>query len=457
MMGITSSTKELSVASISCGGTFNVTLALTAEPDIVSNPTDIVLILDRSGSMTQSLPSLKDAAKLFIDIIDEATDGTQDGQIGSGSRIGIVSFADTATQDTQLITSVAALKTAVDAMTAGGSTNHADALTKALALFDPASTNAKVMVMFTDGVTTAGGPPTPVATLAKSQGVIIYAIGLAGNGGIDVQALRDWASDPDSAYVAIAPTDEELAEIFEDLARNITNPGATNIVIKETVEDCFRITSVSAPTKGTATLVNERTLRWTIDELVVTQSEGAALTFAVQHNGICSGSLAVNESITYTDDEGNAVDFGDPVIDVDCGEDVFPESCPEPVEITVDGCTDSVVYDAGDLVMESLGCILQLDVTLRNVCPGKRVALAIVLTEVDDEDNEYSRGLKTMVIPAHTQASCRDVTVRCVKFVLPEELDVSSTADALCNDRRFVARFIAHYIDNDFVCCNALT
>lgn len=456
-MGITNSTKELSVATIPCGGTFQVTLALTAEPDIVSNPTDIVLILDRSGSMTQSLPSLKEAAKLFIDIIDEATDGTQDGQIGGGSRIGVVSFADTASQDTQLITSVAALKTAVDAMTAGGSTNHADAFTKALELFDPASTNAKVMVMFTDGVTTAGGPPNPVATLAKSQGVIIYSIGLAGNGGIDVQALRDWASDPDSAYVAIAPSDEELEEIFEDLARNITKPGATNIVIEETVEDCFRITSISAPTKGTATLVNDRTLRWTIDELGVTQSEGAALTFAVQHNGICSGPLAVNESITYTDDEGNVVDFGAPVIDVDCGEDVFPESCPEPVEITIDGCADSVVYDAGDLELESLGRILQLDVTLRNVCPGKRVALAIVLTEVDDEDNEYSRGLKTMVIPAHNQASCRDVTVRCVKFVLPEELDVSGNTDALCNDRRFLARFIAHYIDSDFACCDQVT
>ena len=456
-MGITNSTKELNVTTIPCGGTFNVTLALTAEPDIVSNPTDIVLILDRSGSMSQSLPSLKDAAKLFIDIIDEATDGTQDGQIGSGSRIGIVSFADTAVQDTQLITSVAALKSAVDAMNAGGSTNHADAFTKALALFDPMSTNAKVMVMFTDGVTTAGGPPNPVATLAKSQGVIIYAIGLAGNGGIDTQALRDWASDPDSAYVAIAPSDEELEEIFEDLARNITRPGATNIIIEETVEDCFRITSISAPTKGTATLVNERTLRWTIDELGVTQSEGAALTFAVQHNGVCSGSLAVNESITYADDEGNVVDFGDPTVDVDCGEDVFPENCPDPVEITIDGCTDSVVFDAGDLVMESLGRILQLDVTLRNVCPGKRVALAIILTEIDDEDNEYSRGLKTMVIPAHTQTSCRDVTVRCVKFVLPQELDVSGNTNALCNDRNFIARIVAHYIDSDFACCGAVT
>ena len=130
---------------------------------------------------------------------------------------------------------------------------------------------------------------------------------------------------------------------------------------------------------------------------------------------------------------------------MDCGEDVFPENCPEPVEITIDGCTDAVVYNAGDLVMESLGRILQLDVTLRNVCPGKRVALAIVLTEVDDEDNEYSRGLKTMVIPAHTQASCQDVTVRCVKFVLPEELDVSGNTNVLCNERHFVARFIAHY------------
>ena len=62
------------------------------------------------------------------------------------------------------------------------------------------------MVMFTDGITTAGGNPNTVASLAKSNGIIIYCIGLSGNGGIDEQALRDWASDPDSAYVAITPT-----------------------------------------------------------------------------------------------------------------------------------------------------------------------------------------------------------------------------------------------------------
>ena len=45
-----------------------------------------------------------------IDIIDEATDGTRDGQIGSGSRIAVVSFADTASKDTQLITPDAAIR-----------------------------------------------------------------------------------------------------------------------------------------------------------------------------------------------------------------------------------------------------------------------------------------------------------------------------------------------------------
>lgn len=453
-MGVTNSNKELSITQISCGDSFQIRLSLSAEPDILNNPTDIVLILDRSGSMSGSaIANLKSGAKAFIDIIDESTDGTQDGQIGSGSRIGIVSFATTATQDTQLITSVADLKTAVDALSAGGNTNHEDAFTKANALFDPASTNAKVMVMFTDGITTAGGNAVAVAAAAKAQGVIIYVIGLSGNGGIDEQALREWASDPDSAYVAITPDDAELEDLFEDLARNITNPGATNIEITDRVSPCFRITGVSAPTKGAASLVDASTVRWNMDELGVTQSEGAELEFTVQHIGSCSGTVEVNESVTYSDDENNVVGFPNPELSVDCGVVVIPENCPDPIALTVNGCEDSIEFDAGDLALESLGRIVQLDVTLRNVCPNRRVALAVLLNEVDDEGNEYKRGMKTVVVPAHTSAACRDVTVRCIKFVLPESLDVSGTPDSMCNTRNLRARFLANYIDNSFDCC----
>lgn len=110
-MGITNSNKQISVDRIDCEGTLKVTLALTAAPDIAENPTDIVLILDRSGSMAgTALVNLKIGANTFIDILDESTDSAKDGQIGGGSHIGIVSFASSATADTQLITSVADLK-----------------------------------------------------------------------------------------------------------------------------------------------------------------------------------------------------------------------------------------------------------------------------------------------------------------------------------------------------------
>ncbi|MBE7074803.1 MAG: VWA domain-containing protein [Clostridiales bacterium] len=454
-MGVTNFNKELTATQINCGQSFNVRLSLTAEPDITSNPTDIVLILDRSGSMAGSaITNLKEGAKAFVDIITQATGGTIDGEIQGGSRIGVVSFADIGVQDTQLITSSSDLKTAIDALSAGGSTNHEDAFTKALDLFDDVSTNAKVMVMFTDGFTTTGGDANAITTLAKSQGVIIYVIGLSGNGGVDVPVLEGWASSPASSYVAITPDDAELADLFEDLAENIVNPGATNIVITDTVIDCFRITSITSPTKGTATLLDMNTIEWRIDELGVTASEGAVLEFTVQHIGTCSGEVEINESITYTDTEGNVVNFPSPTLNVDCDIIVNPEECPTPVDIAVDTCSDSIVFDAGDLVMESLGRIVQLDVTLKNICPNKRVALAVILNEVDDNGIEHKRGLKTMTIPAHTRETCQDVLVRCIKFVLPEDLSTIDVTDSICPSRNLKARFICHYIDNDFFCCD---
>lgn len=454
-MGVTNTNKEVNVTQIDCGDSFKIKLSITATPDIVSHPADIVLVLDRSGSMAGSpLANMKNGAKAFIDIIDKATDGSQDGRIGFGSHIGIVSFADSATADMPLTTSVADLKNAVDDLNAGGLTNHADAFEKALALFDPKSTNAKVIVMFTDGVTTVGLDPNIEATIAKNQGVIIYCIGLSGNGGIDVNALNNWASDPDSAYVAITPDDEELEDLFEDLAQNIAHPGATDIIIKDTVSPCFQITSISSPSKGSASTLDATTVEWKIDELGVTQSEGATFEFTVKHIGPCTGTVEVNEEIAYSDNEGNIVNFPSPTIDVVCDLVVCPEPCSELVDLEIEGCLDTIEIDAGQIDMTSLGRIIQIDVTLHHVCPNKRVALAVLLYEVDSNGDLYKRGLKTLTIPMHTRQSCQDVTVRCIKFVVPEDLTLNGDCDCMCNKRNFQVQFIANYIDNDYECCS---
>lgn len=66
-MGITNSNKVINQERIDCDGSLRVTLALTAAPDIITNPTDIALVLDRSGSMTGTpLANMKTGAKTFI-------------------------------------------------------------------------------------------------------------------------------------------------------------------------------------------------------------------------------------------------------------------------------------------------------------------------------------------------------------------------------------------------------
>lgn len=92
-MGVTNSNKVINTDRILCDGALRVTLALTAAPDIVSNPTDIVLVLDRSGSMTGNpLADMKQVAKTFIDLIDEATDSTKDARSAQAAEWGWSAF-----------------------------------------------------------------------------------------------------------------------------------------------------------------------------------------------------------------------------------------------------------------------------------------------------------------------------------------------------------------------------
>ena len=189
--------------------------------------------------------------------------------------------------------------------------------------------------------------------------------------------------------MAVTPDAADLETLFADLAKNISKPGATNIVIVDKVNPDFEIVSVGTPPA--------------------------------------------------------------PTILADCPEPEFSEDCPQPVSVKLEGCQDTAEYDLGDVYLESQGKILELDLTLKNICPGKRVALAVILTEVDSYGTEYPRGMKILTVPAHFRTGCPDISVRCIKFVLPDDLNVSCSAR--CCERNFKARVISHYIDSGFDCC----
>ena len=88
-----------------------------------------------------------------------------------------------------------------------------------------------------------------------------------------------------------------------------------------------------------------------------------------------------------------------------------------------------MTYDLDDLPVESQGRVLQLNAKVKNVCPGRRTAVMISLHELDENDQEQSRGMKAFTLPAHQENGCRDITLSQVRFVLPRDVGSWQLAD----------------------------
>lgn len=110
---------------------------------------------------------------------------------------------------------------------------------------------------------------------------------------------------------------------------------------------------------------------------------------------------------------------------------IFFESCDGSKEVCVTGrCQED----------EALGRTLDVNCTLLNVCPGRRSALGLTLTEMDEDGTEYARGFRAITVPAHNNRCNQDVQVDTVRFILPEDL-------SLQNRRHFIVRTQHHYLD----------
>lgn len=118
--------------------------------------------------------------------------------------------------------------------------------------------------------------------------------------------------------------------------------------------------------------------------------------------------------------------------------------------ISIDGCSDTVSCSMANVQPAAQGRMVEIGVRVRRVCPGKRAALGILLHELDEDDAEQLRGMKTMTLPAHSESSCCDIIVEGIRFVLPE--DVSLSGSGSCGQRRFRVRTHVHYMDAADVC-----
>ncbi len=211
--------------------TFTWPMPFETKAEVCSSPVDVMLALDRSGSMAslganppQPLTDVKNAAVYFVNQLDER------------DRVGMVSFATVAatTSESLLSSDTVAIRNAIDAVAIGTQgtqqTNITDAVARSI---DELSSSRKrdgvpsVIVLLTDGVATVpekqGEQDYPEASalilgqLAKERGFRIFTIGLGKS--INEIFLQNLASSPDDFY--LAPTAKELTAIYTQIATKI--------------------------------------------------------------------------------------------------------------------------------------------------------------------------------------------------------------------------------------------
>lgn len=117
--------------------------------------------------------------------------------------------------------------------------------------------------------------------------------------------------------------------------------------------------------------------------------------------------------------------------DSDGATHIYFETCENSKEVEV----------IGNCAEETLGRVLDVNVILRNVCPGRCSSLGINLSEMDENGMEYARGFRTVSVPAHNARCYQDVQLDAVRFVLPEDR-------SLQRRRHLIVRTTHHYLDD---------
>jgi Mg-chelatase subunit ChlD len=208
--------------------TWSQPFAYTADAEVCTQPVDVILALDRSGSMAsdakdppQPLTLAKQAAADFV------------SRMTVQDQVGYVSFATEASSpiDQELSSDRERVRDAILRTTIRTNgvqyTNIGDALAKAYAEFQTQRRNpdAKgVLILLTDGAPTypkdPNNPKFPeqyarqVADTLKRSGVEIYTIGLGDE--INQDLLLDLASSPQQYYSAA--TGADLSQIYRTIA-----------------------------------------------------------------------------------------------------------------------------------------------------------------------------------------------------------------------------------------------
>ncbi|WP_051318194.1 IPT/TIG domain-containing protein [Cohnella thermotolerans] len=305
-------TKSVNPTKITTEQEATVSLSIKGTPPVnVIVPNDVILVIDKSGSMAPAynngedkMTNAKEAAKGFIDLMDMTK-----------HRVGIVDFSSiNQIGSFDLTTDKTAAKNYIDTIQANGSTSTGDAIQKAMDLLANHRPEAQpVIILLTDGDATYPtndpyGYAKSKAMEAKDAGIIFYTIALLkqtddpNTSGPNI-LLKEMATTADHHHFVLGSTG--LSDIYAAIVKEIGLASAFDVQVNDIVSPDFEIVPGSYDDNIPKPTVTGNTLTWTFNEL---KDKTLTFTYKIRpKDKNKTGALpvsTVDSSISYKDYAG---------------------------------------------------------------------------------------------------------------------------------------------------------
>ncbi|GIO67588.1 IPT/TIG domain-containing protein [Paenibacillus sp. JTLBN-2024] len=262
-------TRTVNPTTITVNDEAEVSLNIQGTPPVnVVKPNDVILIIDKSGSMSteNKMTNAKEAAKGFIDLMDFKV-----------HRVGVVDYSST--NNVKLFplgTDASAAKNYISGITANGGTATGAAIDMAMTeLLNVRDEAQPVIVLMTDGDATEPSGTAyqyalQKANEAKEQGIVFYTIALLNaNDNPDTSKpnllLKDMATTSNHHHFVLGS--QGLAEIYAAIVKEIGVASAYDVTVTDTVAPNFEVVPGSYDNNIPKPEVNGNTLTWKFNEL----------------------------------------------------------------------------------------------------------------------------------------------------------------------------------------------
>lgn len=314
---------ELRKTAIALGDDkYQITLNVSGTPKQVNPPTgDIVLVIDKSGSMEDKIETVKNAAKNFCEKILEGN--PTNIRIGivtydySGTTSGYGNYNNDSRVACDFTSDLSTLRTTINSINAKGGTNTEAGIKRADELITPSKADKKYVVLFTDGLPTvsngkkysnnntdifiSAAQKAYSDILRNNPGLKFYSLGLFTNANNTtknkainfLKTIQNVIAEDDFAAKYYTQDLNSINSIFTDIGTEIRNDInkvlAKDVNISDTITEYFTFVAdtveVTGDVKGEVTITNttnkdgEDVVNVIIPEI---GGNGATITFTVE-------------------------------------------------------------------------------------------------------------------------------------------------------------------------------